>query len=140
MSALAAIIQTVPGGDVCVSVRPWQQHLCIDIEASGGAGHPELPEDGMLVEGLQMARQLVELLGAKWEVASSTEGRGHLGVRIAVPMAERRPVLVIDDNADALTLYERCLDGFVWLRRSGRRSSSSTLCCPASMAGSCWHA
>jgi CheY-like chemotaxis protein len=92
-----------------------------------------------LAEAAEMARELMEVCGGRLEMFPSMpdpEAGGHgdetilgaasapteptgtspsagrvLFARLMVPVVEELPVLVVDDNADALRLFERCLMG-----------------------------
>jgi CheY-like chemotaxis protein len=62
-----------------------------------------------------MARQLVELSGGSLQTLPSEDARCPFAVKFILPTAEERAVLVIDDNADTLQLFQRYLEGSRYL-------------------------
>jgi CheY-like chemotaxis protein len=60
-------------------------------------------------DDLRMAQRLIEIAGGYLETRLDTHGPGAITADIALPVAERTPILVIDDNADTLRLLERYL-------------------------------
>jgi len=70
-------------------------------------------------ESLKMAEQLIELCQGSLEIALSQDtehaagavGEGILRIKATLPVAGQVSVLVIDDNADALQLFQRYLAG-----------------------------
>jgi CheY-like chemotaxis protein len=58
-----------------------------------------------------MAEQLVRLCRGSLETAWSVEGEDAFAASILLPIAEQVTVLVVDDNADTLQLFQRYLSG-----------------------------
>jgi CheY-like chemotaxis protein len=58
-----------------------------------------------------MARQFAILFGGTLNVSAQGRPSQPLEVELALPIAERTPVLFIDDNADTLQLMQRYLTG-----------------------------
>ena len=110
--ALLNIITTasrcVPGGQVQLEAHILAQQVCIDVRAvaHGRASSLQLPDCS---ENLQIAQQLVRHCGGSLEVALDEGGRTVLLARIMLPVEEQVTVLVVDDNADALQLFQRYL-------------------------------
>jgi CheY-like chemotaxis protein len=61
-------------------------------------------------EALTMAQRLLDLAGGKLETRKAPDGQ-HTQARLLFPAAEQMAVLVIDDNADVLQLFQRSLAG-----------------------------
>ncbi len=112
LNALTAAIRAVPGGCVHVLAHAGRARLHIEIQPSG-AGQVYDATGQPLDENLEMARRLMTLCGGSLEVAAGEdEDRERpYRVRLVVPSAIERTVLVIDDNEDALRLFERYLAG-----------------------------
>lgn len=81
--------------------------LCrITIAALGLDGSAVTSADD---EALAMMRRLVEVSGASLAVADSQAPHESFRVALRIPLAERVPVLFIEDNADTMQLFERYL-------------------------------
>ena len=78
---------------------------------------------------LELARRLAELAGGRLE--GDTPADVRRGLRLVLPAAEQAPVLVVDDNEDALRLMERYLAGSPF-RFIGTRNPEEAL--PAALA------
>lgn len=110
LNLLTVAIPRVPGGEVRLSAQPVEGHVELRVQCEGLAMRdsslPVLPTSESEQAGLNMARQLADLCGARLDLGSP----GALAV-LTVPVLERIPVLVVDDNADALQLFERYAAG-----------------------------
>ncbi len=107
LNILAAAGRAVPGGHIKVSAAacPPQVQITVTLQ-SAEPGGVALGPDGR--EGLEMARQLLDLSAGALTVAAGGE---PLDIRLALPTVERMAVLVIDDNHDTLQLFQRYLAG-----------------------------
>jgi CheY-like chemotaxis protein len=79
----------------------------ISSEGTGATAKLSARED----ESLRMARHLVELSGGKLETSVSESGAEPFSVMVTLPGHAKTTVLVVDDNADVLQLFERYLSG-----------------------------
>jgi CheY-like chemotaxis protein len=104
---LTAVVQMVPGGEVQVFAEPGPANLGVTIEASAGPGGFS-PPDNELAETVSMARELATLFGGSISLQS---GKDLLRTTLTLPALDQVAVLVIDDNADTLRLFERYLSG-----------------------------
>jgi CheY-like chemotaxis protein len=107
---LAAAIQSVPGGRVQIGVedRRWEEAISIRAVRRRALSTPLSREQ---LGNLEMARQLVSLSGGSLEVTVDDSAREPFTAHIIVPAAELVPILIIDDNADTLRLYQHYLAG-----------------------------
>jgi CheY-like chemotaxis protein len=107
VSILTIAVRTVPGGWVDIEATASGHQATISIQSRGShllsspLAHGEL-------EGLSMARRLVEISGGTLEVIDGEAGESPLSVKMVLPTG-RRTVLVVDDNADTLRLYQHYL-------------------------------
>ena len=62
-----------------------------------------------------MARQLLHLLDGQLEIESAQDIRRPFGLVLSLRVIEHVPVLVVDDNADTLQLFQRYLAGTRYL-------------------------
>ena len=106
LNALSATVRAAPGCSVRIEVKAAQCQLLVDLRPLG-------TDAGSLPEGcrdsLEMAGQLAELAGGALELLWNREGSNPLTVRLALPAIEQASVLIVDDNADTLRLFERYL-------------------------------
>ena len=107
LTVLTTVIHRVPGGEVSLALRSTAGEVVVEIQGHGGAA--SRLQDDHEIERLEMARRLVSLSGASIDVVAGEEGGQPFGVKIALQAHEQMPVLVIEDNVDALRLIERYL-------------------------------
>ncbi|MDI7277204.1 MAG: response regulator [Anaerolineae bacterium] len=107
LNTLTAAMRVVPGGKVRIRAEVCGGELRIDLQPVGrglaGQGAQRCSES------LEMARQLVSLSGGSLQVTDV--GDGPFRACLVLPTAEQVAVLVIDDNADTLQLFQRYLAG-----------------------------
>lgn len=98
------------GGQVAISAtaEPAQVHVLIRSMEGTPSLRAIRAEDR---ENLAMARQLVALSGGSLELAPQASAEGPFAATLVLPAAQQLGVLVIDDNVDALRLYQRYLEG-----------------------------
>ncbi len=103
LSLLTVVIPRASGGQVAVSARPlrWEVELRIQCPAYPSGAWPAQGDE---VASLDMARQLAGLSGGRLDLA---DGPAAFDAVLTLPAVEQLPVLVIDDNADALQLFQR---------------------------------
>lgn len=106
LGVLTATIRAVPGGRVVLTATEQAGQASMMVQA--------LPRErgtaGLLPayrESLEMARQLAAHAGASLEIAGQDNLAQPLTARIVLHVTEELPVLVIDDNADTLQLFQR---------------------------------
>lgn len=107
LNVLATAARSVPGGKVHVKVETKADRILIDVVSL------DVTKDAGLngaVEALGLAKQLVELSSGVLEMVPIQAGQ-VLAVRLSLPMTKQVPVLFIDDNEDALLLFQRYLSG-----------------------------
>jgi CheY-like chemotaxis protein len=107
LNALSVACRTVPGGTVHISVDAAGRQVSICIQPVAGAApaasSPETPDS------FAMISRLLGLLDGQLAVTSGADARQPFTIRMTLPAAQQLPILVIDDNADTLHLYERYL-------------------------------
>ncbi len=110
LSILTPAIRSSREGCIHIAARAHLPQVWITLEASGGEpGAASLSEEHS--ENLRIAQQLVALSGGSVELAPGEGAHAAFTIRLALPAAGQIAVLVVDDNADALQLYERYLTG-----------------------------
>lgn len=109
LSILTACARLARGGELRLQVRECERRIEVCIEPSAAPAASTLPstEDA---ESLHMAAELVGLSGGTLTLTQAAPGH-PFAATLAVPAAEQAAVLVIDDNADTLRLFQRCLTG-----------------------------
>ena len=106
LSVLSVAIRHSAGGRVRVRAEPLDDHVHIVVEGSGPRHGVIGPKDQA---SLDMARRLLRTFEGEL-VVTAPEGTG-LRVVLTVPGFRRVPVLVVDDNADALHVLQRYVTG-----------------------------
>ena len=109
LNTLTAAIHSVPAGQISIEVEahPRQVWVCIRPVKHQAAASGPLPGDQ--AENLEMAWQLVALSGGSLQVTPGQDAMCPFVARLILPAAEQVGVLVIDDNADTLQLFQRYL-------------------------------
>ncbi len=107
LNILAAAMRGSGGGDIVIDVEGDAQQLRVCIAPWVAHGASGSPSDDQ-AENVAMARHLLALSGGSAEVVSGRDGQCSL-IRIVLQAVQQTPVLAIDDNVDALRLFERCL-------------------------------
>lgn len=105
---LTTAARRVPGGRITVEVEdPAPKALCRLSVAARGLRGSEITPVG--AEALAMVRRLLDVSGASLEIAEGVTAHEPFRVTLRIPLAERVPVLVIEDNADTMQLLKRYL-------------------------------
>jgi len=103
---LTAAVHRASPGTVSLQVERSGSRLALALHARQAAGAKGVvPEDD--AAGLRDAEALLRLSGGSLSAA----GAGTLAIKAWLPLADVVPVLVIDDNRDALQLLERYAAG-----------------------------
>jgi CheY-like chemotaxis protein len=107
LNLLSAAIHRTSGGWVRISTRPlrWEVEVQVQCTRLFSAPQPVSDEDAT---SLDMAHELVDMCGGR--LILSTDGDAF-GATLTFPAFEQLPVLVIDDNADALQLFKHYASG-----------------------------
>jgi CheY-like chemotaxis protein len=108
LNVLSATVRTVPGGRMQIAVETEQRGLCVHVRATTDTPPSPAPNDEF-AEKLNMAGQLIGLFGGTLEVMPVQDGEQIPAVTLVLSVARQVPVLMIDDNADTLQLFERYL-------------------------------
>lgn len=124
LSSVTAAVGAIPGGSLRIAVGLEGSDLSIRLL---GISHEaeDIAENSDAAEGLLMAEEILAFCGGTLEVettgpvvsAGSIMSSGltgeiqAFGVRLLVPIARQGIVLVVDDNADSLELFQRYLAG-----------------------------
>lgn len=106
LSLLNAAMRRTPGGRVTLSanVVGWQ----VEIRIRGIGPQPKLTSAPDDAASLEMAKHLASTCDG--HLTLSCEGE-PFDATVTLPAAEQLPILVIDDNVDALQLFQRYASG-----------------------------
>jgi CheY-like chemotaxis protein len=107
LNLLSTAIPKAEGGRVRISAQPsaWEVEIQVVCTDPGPRPSPILGDDRLR---LDMTQQLTSLSGGRVTLSSDEEG---FAATLSLPILERFPVLVIDDNADVLQLLQRYASG-----------------------------
>ncbi|MDI7277055.1 MAG: response regulator, partial [Anaerolineae bacterium] len=105
LSLLYVGIRRVAGGTLSVSARSQRWH--VEVEIHGDRSQRRAPPSEEDEANLAMARQMVNTCSGSLELAEAP----GFAATLTLPAAEQLPVLVIDDNLDALRLLQRYASG-----------------------------
>lgn len=103
INVLSALLARVQDSALLLHLDAAAGEVVVELGGSGRARMASGPTDGY-ARSLELARRLTELAGGRLEDDDYT-------VRVVLPAAEQVPILVVDDNEDALRLMERYLAG-----------------------------
>ena len=112
LNIFTTAIRTVPSGAVYISAGYTPPNVWVNVRpqaaADARADARFDPRTTLIGENLAIARELAALCGGSLELGAAAPGV-PFSARLLLPAVEQAPVLVIDDNADALQLVERYL-------------------------------
>jgi CheY-like chemotaxis protein len=108
LNLFSLIAQGTPQSTLSITISPENINLTVrlDIHSQGEVNWPEVFKQ----DELGISRDLVQLSGGIMEISKNT-ARQEWRLDLTIPIAQPYSVLVIDDNADALRLVERYLNG-----------------------------
>jgi len=125
LDILTAAIRCVPGGRIFVENQISARQACIIVR--GEPFGPTNPLSSMHLEDLETASELVRLCGGELRVTRDLSGsreelkterlaqgldqRRMIAVAVLLPIIQQSGVLFVDDNGDALRLFQRYLSG-----------------------------
>ena len=102
-------LHAAPGGQMRIWAEAHGDRVWLGVVPTARDPAPE-PLRAECTENLEMARQLAAVLGAGLEVTCKRSERCPFAATFILPTAEQAMVLAIDDNDDALQLYQRYLE------------------------------
>ena len=107
LNLLSTAIPKAEGGRVRISAQPsgWEVEIQVVCTDPGPHPSPILDDDRLR---LDMTQQLTSLCGGRVTLSSD---EGIFAATLSLPVLERFPVLIIDDNADVLQLLQRYASG-----------------------------
>ncbi len=112
INLLTAAVHSAPGGVVHLAGRADEGGLALLVRATSPTTQGETDSSAVVDESLSMARQLAEAFGATLTVRPKWgDSNERLFARMLLAQAREMQVLFVDDNADALRLFERYLEG-----------------------------
>ncbi|MDF1514467.1 MAG: response regulator, partial [Anaerolineae bacterium] len=108
LNLLTASIQAFPGSQIGISTLPYGAQVKIKLYTRvDGQGRIYSASQSELDEKIEMARQLLALSNGTVLVNNDAA----FSISLFLPSAEGQVVVVIDDNADTLRLFQSCLAG-----------------------------
>jgi CheY-like chemotaxis protein len=111
LNLLSYALDTVTQGDLVITASWEQRGLLVEIgESSGvpGAQPARVPASKRAGVGMAVAQALIEAQGGHLETCQHD---GRWQARILLPGSARTTVLVVDDNANLIALFQRYLGG-----------------------------
>lgn len=129
LTLLIALARCAPDGRVAIDVQPAEGGVLFSLTTTAPSGAaPALPEEDDL--SLRRLKYLIHRIDGSLVMQPATGQAGGWEARLTLPIAppDHTPVdvLVVDDNPDALRLFERYLAGTRY-RFWGARSVSDAL-------------
>ncbi|MHB1295166.1 MAG: response regulator [Anaerolineae bacterium] len=100
-------IAQAPGGQVTISTQPCGSEVQVRVRTAGVFQHPATALEPM-ASGLKTAEWLANMCGGRLTIQEDTSAFSTI---LQLPATEQLPVLVIDDNADSLQLFQRYATG-----------------------------
>ncbi len=111
LNILSAAVSCAGHGAVAIKVEAAAGMVWLHICPTAGPTCSPRPLAAKYAEALHVAREMVELFGGALQWSGTTSGQEPFAAHLVLPAVEQVPVLVIDDNADALRLLEQYLVG-----------------------------
>jgi CheY-like chemotaxis protein len=117
LAVIGAAVPQVPAGEVRIAVQATSGEITIIVDSRAG---PQMRTTGQpeWTEGLAMARELLGLCRGRLEIHPPAPEQGEptcFRATVRLPVPEQIPILIIDDNTDALQLAQRFLSGTRYL-------------------------
>lgn len=110
VAVVTAAISYASAGTLHIRAEAQQRDVRLSFEVNSLRPGSKR-EEASLHEHLDSARQLLELFGGTVRPVTAYSNVRSLRVDLDIPIAGCVPVLAIDDNADALTLFQHYLSG-----------------------------
>ena len=105
LNLVTMAIQAAPGGEVIVQACAEQRRASIAVRARQPTRGAEPSQWD--AEQLDMSRRLTALYRGQFSISSTEDG---LAVSVWLPLAEQVRVLVVEDNADTIQLWQRYVE------------------------------
>ncbi|MCL5995405.1 MAG: response regulator [Chloroflexi bacterium] len=119
VDVLTAAVCAVPGGSVDVTVGAGAPRKTVTFRAH--AVVPALAQtERSCLENIAMAHQLLGMIGGELAAEASADPAEPFTATVTLEAIGQIPVLVVDDNADTLQLFERYLSGSQYLFSGAR--------------------
>jgi CheY-like chemotaxis protein len=111
LNLLSVSIPRAAGGRVEMTVRLRRAEVVIELAVitTRPATTAQAPISDEDMASLNIAHQLATLSGGRLNISNNPDR--PFGATLSLPMLQQLPVLVVDDNADALRLLQRYADG-----------------------------
>jgi CheY-like chemotaxis protein len=111
LNLLSVSIPRAAGGRVEMTARLRRSEVVIELAVitTRPATTAQAPISDEDMASLNIAHQLATLSGGRLDIANNPDR--PFGATLSLPMLQQLPVLVVDDNADALRLLQRYADG-----------------------------
>ncbi len=101
LTVLERVVQTMTGGEITLHATGEGGVVCVTVSGA--------PTFASHLPALEVAHEIIEAYGGSLETANADR---QLSVRIRLPaIASKIRVLVVDDNSDLVTFYQRFLAG-----------------------------
>ncbi|MGQ9684216.1 MAG: response regulator [Anaerolineae bacterium] len=110
VNLLSVAVRSAPGGQIEIEAKAANGQVCLSILPRRGRA-AALPLDADDSENLDLARRFIALSGGSLQVALDGGPEQPFSAALLLPAAQQLAVLAIDDNADALQLLQRYLEG-----------------------------
>jgi CheY-like chemotaxis protein len=117
INVLSAVGQSASGGTITLAVTFEGGAAVLQVAAFPEPGKP-LAALNELSEAVQLGQRLVALSAGSMALALGAADQPGISLQVRLPLSSPRVVLALDDNLDALRLFERCLAGSAY-RLSG---------------------
>jgi CheY-like chemotaxis protein len=108
-NVLSTAARHIPNGHITIRAQAQDVHVIISVCLSHKGASP-IPLGRHDLANLEMASQLAELSSGAIEFAFDPNREYLQNAVLQLPVAEQLAVLFIDDNADALRLFQRYLE------------------------------
>lgn len=109
LNIISTAVRCVPAGRVTIRESVADREGVVTVRAIMAEDSTCGPRE--YAEGMEMAHRLVRLLDASLEVTPGKAVDELFTAKLTMPAVDRKTVLVIDDNADTLHLFQRYLAG-----------------------------
>lgn len=107
LSILKTVLRSLPGGELLITGADAGSHVQLALALHPAAGGLHAP--ALDAEQVKTARQLLRLSGGDLVLTHSQDCQ--ITATMTLPTIANVPVLVVDDNTDALQLFRRYLEG-----------------------------
>lgn len=108
LNLVSAMMQIAPCRVVYLAFATDAEEMRIELQTT--TCQFDLSSSKSIVAQIEMAHKLIEMFGGRLEIAHN-QADHLLTARVLLPISANVPILVIDDNADTLRLFERYLSG-----------------------------